>query len=92
MVVHLLGAASSPACSSFALRKTAEDNSDHFSREIVSLVNKNFFVDDCLQSLQSTEEALQRARDLQCLLSRGGFRLSNCVSNSRRVCDAIPLS
>ena len=90
MVVHLFGAASSPACSNFAQRKTAEDNSDHFPREVVNSVNKNFYVDDCLKSLPSTEEALQHASDLRCLLARGGFRLTKWISNSRRVLDAIP--
>ncbi|XP_068758062.1 uncharacterized protein [Montipora capricornis] len=90
MVVHLFEAASSPACSNFALRKTAEDNRDHFPREVVSSVNKNFYVGDCLKSLPSTEEALQHASDLKCLLSRGGFRLTKWVSNSRRVLDVIP--
>ncbi|XP_068684442.1 uncharacterized protein [Montipora foliosa] len=90
MVGHLFGKASSPACSNFALRKMAEDNSDHFPRKVVSSINKNFYVDDCLKSLPSTEEALQHASDLKCLLSRGGFHLTNWVSNSRRVLDAIP--
>ena len=30
MVVHLFDAASPPACSNFALRRTAEDNIEHF--------------------------------------------------------------
>jgi len=34
MVVHLFGAASSPSCSNFALRKTAEDNSQHFPKAV----------------------------------------------------------
>ena len=37
MVVHLFGAASSPACSNFALRRTAEDNVEHFSKEVIRL-------------------------------------------------------
>ncbi|XP_078371484.1 uncharacterized protein LOC144655144 [Oculina patagonica] len=62
MVVHLFGAASSPACSNFALRKTAEDNSEHFPEEVVSTVKNNFYVDDCLKSLPSVDEASQHAR------------------------------
>ena len=42
MVVHLFGAASSPACSNFALRRTAEDNVEHFSKEVISTVRNNF--------------------------------------------------
>ena len=57
MVVYLFGAASSPSCSNFALRKTAEDNSQHFPEAVVSTVKNNFYVDDCLKALPSDEEA-----------------------------------
>ena len=90
MVVHLFGAASSLSCSNFALRKTAEDNSDHFPEEVVSTVTKNSYVDDCLRSLPSAKEASHHASDLRCLLSRGGFRLTKWISNDRRVLKTIP--
>ena len=61
MVVHIFGASSSPSCSNFALRKTAEDNSDHFPEEVVSTVEKNFYVDDGLKFLPSAEEASHHA-------------------------------
>ena len=53
MVVHLSRTASTPACSNFALRKTAEDNNEHFPEAVVNTVKKNFHVDDCLKSLPS---------------------------------------
>ena len=53
MVVHLFRAASTPACSNFALRKTAEDNNEHFPEAVVNTVKKNFHVDHCLKSLPS---------------------------------------
>lgn len=68
MVVHVSGAASSPSCSNFAFRKTAEDNSNHFPEEVVRTVKKNLYVDDCLESLPSAEEASYHASDLLCLL------------------------
>ena len=42
MVVHLFGAALSPSCSNFALRKTAENNSQYFPEAVVSTVEKTF--------------------------------------------------
>ena len=90
MVVHLFGAASSPSCSNFALRKTAEDNSQHFTEAVVCTVKNNFYVDDCLKALPSVEEASQHASDLRSLLSKGGFRLTNWISTSRRVLETIP--
>lgn len=86
MVVHV----SSPSCSNFAFRKTAEDNSDHFPEEVVRTVKKNLYVDDCLESLTSAEEASHHASDLLCLLSRGGFRLTKWIGNDHRVLENIP--
>ena len=70
-VVQLFGAASSPACSNFALRKTAEDNTEHFQEAVVNTVKNNFYVDDCLKPFPSVD--LQHASDLRSLLSRGGL-------------------
>ena len=36
MTVHLFGAVSSPACSNFAVRKTAEDNAKDFSADAIN--------------------------------------------------------
>ena len=90
MVVDLFGAASSPSCSNVALCKTGEDNSQHFPEAAVSTVKNNFYVDDCLKALLSVEEASQHASNLQCLLSKGGFKLTKWISNSRKVLETIP--
>ena len=90
MIVHLFGAASSPSCSNFTLRKTAEDNSQHFPDAVVSTVKNNFYIDDCLKALPSAEEASHHASDLRSLLSRGGFRLTTWISACRRVLETIP--
>ena len=68
MSVHLFGAVSSPACSNFALLKTAEDNSQCFSADLTSSVRRNFYVDDCLKSLPSTEDAIAHVSYLRSLL------------------------
>ena len=90
MVVHLFDAASPPSCSNFALRKSAEDNSQHFPEAVVSTVINNFYVDDCLNALTSVEEASHHASDLWSLLSKGWFRLTKWISTSRRVLETIP--
>lgn len=51
MEVHLFGATSSPDCSSFALRRTAEENIGEFGEDVVKTVMKNFYVDDCLSRI-----------------------------------------
>ena len=75
MLVHLFGARSSPSCSSFSLKKTAEDNRKYFNAETIDTVNRNFYVDDCLKSVASTDEAVQLVDQLPAL---------ETLSNSRR--------
>ncbi|KAK3091640.1 hypothetical protein FSP39_021443 [Pinctada imbricata] len=76
MTVHFFGATSSPSCAAFAMKRTIQDNADSFRPEVVRTVERNFYVDDCLKSVSSEEEAIQLASDLQSLLKEGGFRLT----------------
>jgi len=89
MMVHLFGGIWSPSCSSFAL-KTAVDNQDKFDADIVSTVNRDFYVDDLLKSVKNSEEAIRICKQVCRLLSLGGFRLTKWISNSRKVLNAIP--
>ncbi|XP_074624387.1 uncharacterized protein LOC141882335 [Acropora palmata] len=92
MTVHLFGTVSSPTCSNFAVRKTAEDNAKDFSADAINTVRRNFYVDDCLKSLPSVEDAVSHVDELRSLLQRGGFRLTKWISNSREVLESIPES
>ena len=92
MLVHLFGAKSSQASANFALRRTAEDNESCFPPEVINTVKRNFYVDDCLKSLPLEAAAIAHVTNLQALLSRGGFKLTKWVSNSRKVLRSIPES
>ena len=48
MLVHLFGAISSPASANFAMQKTADDNTNCFPTEVINMVLRNVYVDDCL--------------------------------------------
>ena len=92
MQVHLFGGASSPSCSNFALKRTAEDNKTDFDQQTIETVKKNFYVDDCLKSVSSDDEAIRMASQLRELLSRGGFRLTKWNSTSRKLIMSLPES
>ena len=92
MRVHLFGGASSPSCANFALKKTAEDNKADFDPQTISTVKRNFYVDDCLKSVGSDDDAIRLARQLRELLARGGFKLTKWLSNSRKVIESLPES
>ena len=89
MTVHLFGATSSPSCSSYALRKTAEDNRGKTSLEAADTVLHNFYVDDCLKSVSSEAQAIQLVKDLRALCAMGGFQLTKWVSSSKAVLLSI---
>jgi len=95
MTVHLFGGVSSPSCANFALRKTADDNQD-FDPEIVNTVKRNFYMDDCLKSIKSEQDAVSLMKGLRNilnnLLNRDGFRLPKWLSNSCEVIESIPES
>lgn len=90
MTVHLFGATSSPSCACFSLRQTAEDCKDLFSSTTVETIKKNFYVDDCLKSVATEDDAVTLCKELETACSMGGFRLHKWISNSRTVLLSIP--
>uniref|UniRef100_UPI003AB10089 uncharacterized protein n=1 Tax=Centroberyx gerrardi TaxID=166262 RepID=UPI003AB10089 len=90
MRVHIFGAVSSPSCANYALRRTAVDNKDDFEVEVTDTIYNNFYVDDCLKSLPTEEEAMQLVVDLTDICSKGGFQLLKWTSNSWAVLSSIP--
>ena len=92
MLVHLFGATSSPSVCCYILRKTAEDNAHLYTPETVKTVLHNFYMDDCLKSVESVDEAVKLQMELRSLLKRGGFNLRKWTSNSKEVLASIPES
>ena len=90
MCVHLFGATSSPACANYALHKAVEDSSG--DQETIDAVFKNFYVDDCLKSLPTTEEAVKFVDEMTTACSKGGFEIAKWISSSRVVNEALPES
>ncbi|XP_071476662.1 uncharacterized protein [Diadema antillarum] len=89
MCVHLFGGTWSPSCCSYALRHTAEEFKEEFSVAAVRSVKQNFYVDDCLVSSKTEEEAIQLVNELTRLLEKGGFRLMKWISNRPGVIQAV---
>ncbi|XP_068729037.1 uncharacterized protein [Montipora capricornis] len=90
MEVHLFGSTSSPSCANFCIRKTAQDNIGNFSHQVIDTVLKNFHVDDCLKSVQSSCAVIDLRSQLCELLQKGGFRLTKWSCNSKDVLETIP--
>jgi len=57
---------------------------------VCDIVSKNFYVDDCLFSVPTSERAIKASLQLTPLLKKGNFRLTKFVSNIKEVLAAIP--
>ena len=89
MLVHLFGATSSPSCANFSLCQTAVKFGDLYKPIISSIINNNFYVDDCLVSSPSAEEAIYVYHNLTSLLARRGFHLTKWITNHKAVLNEI---
>ena len=91
MTVHLFRGTWSPSCCTYAMHRTVQDYAHQFSKEACETVRRNFYIDDCLKSVSSVEEAVALTKELKTLLARGGFNLTKWTSNHPAVLEAIPL-
>ena len=90
MTVHLFGAASSPGCANFALKRIATDHEDEFGHDAANFVRDNFYVDDGLKSVPTVAEAIKLIESTRKLCAKGGLRLHKFTSNAREVLETIP--
>ncbi|XDV43684.1 hypothetical protein PO909_012122, partial [Leuciscus waleckii] len=91
MTVHLFGASSSPGCVNYGLKYLAEGNKDQYPLGFQFVMN-DFYVDDGVTSVQTTEDAIQLAQEARDLCAIGGLRLHKFVSNYNAVLESIPPS
>lgn len=89
MNVHPFGAVSSPGCASYALLKMAEDNVSWFISPVIDTIKHNFYVDDCLKSVSTEQEAVNMVKALTDICKNGGFTLTKWISNSRKVLQTV---
>ena len=90
MTVHLFGATSSPSCASFCLKQTAALSAENCSSQTIEAIQRAFYVDDCLMSVETSEEAADLANELRNALSSYGFRLRKWLSNCERALLKVP--
>ena len=84
--MNLFGTKSSPICANFALRQTAEDNSNEFDDLAVGTGRRNFFMDDSLKAVHSVEEATRSVKQLS---KRGGLRLGQWLTTHDTVLESV---
>ena len=89
MKVHLFGAKSSPSCASFALLQTTKHIGHQYSPTIAAVVRNNFYVDDCLVSVDEDQTGVCLVKELSEMLYLGEFHVTKWVSTSENATNSI---
>ena len=87
---HAFDGVSSPICSNYALKKTADDNKLNYGPEAADTLKESFYVDDMLKSVASVSEAIILIKNVRRMCVAGGFRLHNFLSNRKKLLMSIP--
>ncbi|XP_077361612.1 uncharacterized protein LOC144006574 [Festucalex cinctus] len=83
------GTTCSPCCATFALQKHVCDHSQP-SEDVRETIEKSFYVDNCLQSVPTVQEAQHLVNKLTALLAAGGFELRQWASNVPETIKHLP--
>jgi len=91
MKVHLFGAASSPGCANFGFKRAADDGQEEFGADAANFIKRDFYVDDGLKSVQTSQEAIELIDNCKAICAKAGLRLHKISSNSPEVIQAVPV-
>ncbi|XP_075250841.1 uncharacterized protein LOC142343039 [Convolutriloba macropyga] len=86
---HVFGPKDSPTCAKYALHQVAKDNAKD-EENLVKAVQRNFYTDDFLRSVRTTQEAIEIYQKVTKILSKGGFNLTKWITSDDEVKSQIP--
>ena len=90
LTVHTFDLTSSPSIAGYALRRTAHQNLPNALELALSTIQNQFYVDDLLTSVKTSNQAVQLISELDSVLSSGGFTLAKFASNRPEVLETLP--
>lgn len=89
MAVHLFGACLSPSCATYGLRAVSALATDQ-ENAAKDYIQRDFYVDDGLASVATTEQAVELYRTSVQLCAKANIKLHKFISNDLAVMEAIP--
>lgn len=84
MDVATFGAACSPSSAQYVKNKNAEEHALQYPEAAAAIIHRHY-VDDYFDSVDTVEEAVQRAQEVKIIHENCGFEIRNWVSNSEEV-------
>ncbi|XP_064864890.1 uncharacterized protein LOC135564299 [Oncorhynchus nerka] len=91
MKVHVFGNSPSPAVAIYCMRRAALQGEKEHGTEPKQYGVRNFYVDNGLTSVATTEEAINILRKTQAMLVESNMKLHKIASNSKTVMEAFPM-
>lgn len=88
MAAMTFGATCSPSSAQFVKNLNAERFAHKFPRA-VDAIKSNHYVDDYLDGAMTEHDVIDLARTVRAIHASGGFRITNWLSNSKKVLDAL---
>ncbi|PWA22445.1 hypothetical protein CCH79_00020932, partial [Gambusia affinis] len=92
MRVHVFGNRPSPAVAINGLHQSVQGGEFHVDSDVQHFVMNDFYVDDGLKSLPTTESAISLLKRTRDVLSKSNLRLHKIAANSKEVMEAFPPS
>ncbi|XP_058447516.1 uncharacterized protein LOC131427935 [Malaya genurostris] len=89
--VMAFGATCSPSSAQFVKNQNAQRFIDRFPRAVEAIMEEHY-VDDMLSSVETEDEAIKLAKDVQLIHAEAGFEIRNWLSNSNRVLQELESS
>jgi hypothetical protein len=89
-LVHSFGARPSPTISNSTFPKTADDDTEDCSAEVIKVVRENLYVDDVAASKNAVKKGVELDTTLPAMLEDGGFGITKFVTNGLEVLAAVP--
>lgn len=83
------GMTCSPCCATFALQKHVREHRP-YDVDVRQSIEQCFYVDSCLQSLHTVDEARQLVNKMRSVLASGGFEIWQWASNVPPVVEHLP--
>ena len=90
MTVHVFGKADSPCCPNWALKRTALDQKESVTKNVIDAVLHKFYMDGYLDSFSDIAIAVSTILSVSTLLEDGGFHLTEWTSNSIDILNTLP--
>lgn len=88
MDVVTFGTTCSPCSAQFVKNKNANEAAEEYPEAAGAIVD-NHYVDDYFDSTNTVEEAIQRAKEVRYVHSRGGFEIRNWVASRDEILQSL---